>query len=378
MTTTNPIHLYRSLLREASYLPLARCRSYVKDYIKQSFHRYQPRRDRAHLTIPDGFPQAHKGNRELTLQRQVALLKKGRSFLSILTRANQGSMKPFEKILSMTYGRTGRRRYELLDAFNSPVLTTRGLPPEERAPEPRDAKRSPHWKPPAHMEALLASQAKQEGYMLRSAKPKVKTPFQLKPATNIWGKHISERRRTNQLHEWYLNNTRGVLPPLPAQEYQELLSIATGETPMPDIPTRRPVASSPSHSLPSPWGDGTTTAAASRTEEANSIKKASTLLLRGPLGQRQERLAATSGSTSSFDRAIASNNPQGRLRFRKRFIQRRIQRTVLQQTPLAHVAEKAKRTLAFSWTDGRSHAMASKAALPNVANNQRQTKLLFG
>lgn len=371
MTTTNPIHLYRSLLREASYLPLATCRSYIKGYIKQSFQRYQPHRDPARLTTPDGFPQAHKGNRPLTLQQQVALLKKGRSFLSILMRANQGSMKPFEKILSMTYGRTGRRRWELLDAFNSPVLTTRGPPAEEQTPGPRDAKRSPHWKPPAQMEALLASQAKQEGFIIRSSKPKVKTPFQLKPETNIWGKPLSERRKTNQLHKWYLNNTRGVLPPLPAQEYQELLSIVTGKK-LPDIPTRRPVASFPSSSSPSYLNTTTD------LEGAASIKKTSALLLLGPKTQKKERLASTSESRSSFDSAIITHNPNARLRFTPRFIQRRLQRVVLQQTPLAHAAENAERPITFSWTNGRSHAAVYKAAIPTVLKGQRQTKLLFG
>jgi hypothetical protein len=356
MTTTNPIHLYRSLLREAGYLPLATCRSYIKDYIKQSFHRHHPQRDRARFPSPGAPPQAHKGNRELTLQRQTALLKRGREFHSILVRANQGSLKPFEKILSMTYGRIGRRRYELLHGFNSPVLTTRGPQPEDRAPEPREAKRSPYWKPPVQMEALLASQAKQQSLMPRNTRPKVKTPFQLTPATNIWGKPISVRRKTNQLHKWYLQNTLGVLPPLPAREYKELLSTVTGETKLPPVPTRRPVASS-----------STTTA---EIDDEHSIRKKSTLLLSGPQGRKE-------CNSSDFGSGLGGNY-NARSRFSRRFLQRRLARTVLVQTPLAHAAEKAKRGIVFSWTDGRPRDMVYKASLPTLPKGGKQTDLLFG
>lgn len=356
MTTTNPIHLYRSLLREASYLPLATCRTYIKDFIKQSFHRYHPQRDRPRFPTPGAPPQAHKGNRELTLQRQTALLKRGRQFHSMLVRANQGSLKPFEKILSMTYGRIGRRRYELLHGFNSPVLTTRGPPPEDRAPEPRKAKRSPYWKPPLQMEALLASQAKQQNLMPRNTRPKVKVPFQVTTETNIWGKPISEKRRVNQLHKWYEQNTRGVLPPLPAQEYKELLGMVTGETELPPAPTRRPM--------------GTSSTTTTEIEDEHSIRKRSTLLLSGPQG-RKER--GSSDSASGFD-----GNKNGRSRFSRRFLQRRLTRTVLQQTPLAHAAEKAKRGIVFTWTDGRSHDTVYKSGLPTLPKDGRQTDLLFG
>jgi len=317
----------------------------------------------------------------------VDLLAKGRNWLSILRRANHGSLKPFEKILGMTYGRTGRRRYELLDASNTPMLKTKRAPPEEATPGPKDAKRSPHWKPPAQMMALLTSQAKEEGYLIRNSKPRVKTPFEI-PEKNIWGNPISERRRTNQLQKWYSRNSRGVLPPLPAQEYLQLLSIASGETQLPDIPKRRPVASS---------STATATASATASQETDSLKKTASLIFAGPQTEKQRRLAAksasaslsTSESTSSFDSATKANISNRRRRLSSRFIQRRLQRAVLQQTPLAHApssaaaasenADKsAAKAIHFSWQDGRSHDCVYKASLPTAPTGGRQTKLLFG
>lgn len=367
MTSTNPIHLYRSLLREASYLPLPSCRNYIKDFIKQSFrrHHHPPKRDRQQTLFPSLdalLPATHKFSNGsiLTLQRQTALLKRGRQLHSVLVQANRGDIKRFEKIICMTYGRTGRRRYELLHGFNSPIPGPREPPPEDRAPEPRDAKRSPHWKPPIQMEALLVSQAREQSLIPRSKKPRIKTALSSKNKTDIWGKPISTKRRTNKLHEWYLQNTRGVLPPLPAREYAELLDLVTGESRLPLIPTRRPVASSSSEPQDA--------------DQDRSINETSHLLLSGPQG-RQDRLSSSSdpGSGSGF-----GGHPNARARFRPRFLKRRLARAALQQTPLAHATEKSPWGITFSWTDGRPSKVVYKTAIPTVADNKRQTDLLFG
>ncbi|KAK5047865.1 hypothetical protein LTR84_006053 [Exophiala bonariae] len=383
MTQTNPIHLYRSLLREASYLPLAPCRKYIHGFIKQSFHRHHhaPKNDgqqRRYPTLNAVLPATHKfsNGKILTLQKQTALLYRGRQFNSLLVRANQGDMKCFEKILRMTYGRIGRRRYELLHSFNSPILLPLGRnpPPEYCAPEPREAKRSPHWKPPNQMEALIASQAREQDLMPRNKSPKVKQLLSSNvPETNIWGKPLSARRKTNKLHKWYLQNTRAVLPPLPAKEYAELLAMVTGEVPFPEIPTRRPL--------------GTTTTSP-RTKRAfpneieldPAMRTTSQLLITGPQWRSSSGIPCPSttastgrGSTSGF-----GGHPNARARFTRRYMKRRLSRAVLVQTPLAHAAEKAERGITFSWTDGRAHDKIYKAAVPTLKEGSRQTDLLFG
>lgn len=378
MTQTNPIHLYRALLREASYLPLAPCRKYIHDFIKQSFHRHHhaPKDDGQQLRYPTLnaiLPATHKfsNGKILTLQRQTALLKRGRQFHSLLVRANQGDMKRFEKILRMAYGRVGRRRYELLHEFNSPVPLRPGNkapPPEYCAPEPREAKRSPHWKPPNQMEALILSQAREQALMPRNKTPKIKEErSSIVTETDIWGKPLSVRRKANQLHKWYLQNTRAVLPPLPAREYAELLAMVTGDTAFPAIPTRRPV--------------GTTTKSLDKrvqpteVEVDPAIKNTSQLLITGPQWRSSSGIPHPStGTNTGF-----GGHPNARARFaRGRYMKRRLSRAVLVQTPLAHAAEKATRGIVFSWTDGRPHHMIYKAAVPTLQEGSRQTDLLFG
>ncbi|KIW14114.1 hypothetical protein PV08_06895 [Exophiala spinifera] len=108
--TTNPVHLYRSLLREATYLPLPQCRTFVKDHITASFRRYLPK------YANSDAPKSRSGN-PITFERQTKLLHRGRKFLSSLRRANEGYTAHVEKVLRMTYGRVGPRRYALLEPW---------------------------------------------------------------------------------------------------------------------------------------------------------------------------------------------------------------------------------------------------------------------
>lgn len=89
--------LLRHLLRQASVLYDDVARIYITRYIVQRF--------RVNLTA-DSW-------------RRTKLLKEGRRGLSILIRANAGDPKPLTKIMEMSYGRTGRRKHELLEVCAS-------------------------------------------------------------------------------------------------------------------------------------------------------------------------------------------------------------------------------------------------------------------
>lgn len=91
--------LFRATLRECSYLPDPIARDYMREHV---VHRY--RRSRiSHRSDPD-------------------LARSARHGLSVLQRANQGYQRPLEKVLFMSYGRTGKRRHELLAELMKPQV----------------------------------------------------------------------------------------------------------------------------------------------------------------------------------------------------------------------------------------------------------------
>lgn len=94
----DPIPLFRNLLRQASVLYDDLARNYMKRYITLRF--------KMNRTIVSGW-------------RTTEQLKEGRRGLSLLIRANAGETKALLQILKMSYGRTGRRKHELLRVRNS-------------------------------------------------------------------------------------------------------------------------------------------------------------------------------------------------------------------------------------------------------------------
>lgn len=207
---TNPLHLFRSLLRECTYLPDRRARSYMHNYVLWSYRTY--------------LPEVQAWRKPIDFKRQVRLLHRGRKWLSMLRRANEGYVKSLEKVLMLTYGRTGKRRRELMQTFMAPeVPQTHEEVAAFSVPKPY----TPDWKPPPKVDALMRSQAKHRAFLAKiSAKvqPKVKIP-----AENSWGKVMPQSRVRNMTHEWYAKQADNLLPPLPASEWEELRSKATGE-----------------------------------------------------------------------------------------------------------------------------------------------------
>src|SRR5262249_20872833 len=114
---TNPLHIYRALLRECTYLPDPIARDYLRKHVISSFRAYIPSR-------PPKPPNA-KPNL-LTPERKTRALRRARHGLYTLQRANVGHTKSLLRVLCLSYGQTGARRHELL----KPLLS---LLPEELA-----------------------------------------------------------------------------------------------------------------------------------------------------------------------------------------------------------------------------------------------------
>lgn len=337
--TSNPVHMYRALLRECTYLPLPRCRAYMKSYVSESFRRWLPK-----YTVG----RTNTG-REIDFPKQVKLLHRGRKVHSTLRRANEGYIGPLEKVLRMTYGRTGPRRHQLLTRFIA-------APPQINADEACDSdaaspddgpivKYSKAWNPPPQMQALLASQAEQQHQFGRAGTNlKVKVRFS-PPEKTTWGNPLPERRYRNLKHEWYLQNLKAALPPLPEPEYKELYALVTGASDFPAFIARRPKAH-----------------VHKDTGERQAAEKQSSLILAGPQPGPRAKDAV-------------NGRPH---KMTIRLLRRILARGVLKQTPLARAAQpdKTSRGVVFSWEDGQWQAKV-KDNMP-TPSTKTQKDLLFG
>src|SRR5271170_410895 len=216
---TNPIHLYRALLRECTYLPDPRARTFFQNYTISSFRKY--------------LPKIRSWRHNIPLERQVRLLDRGRKQLSMLRRANEGYLKPLEKVLMITYGRVGKRRRQIMfNLMREETPQSRELAADEKIePYKKD------WSPLFLVQKLMQSQAACQGQLDRSTarvKPKLQIPEQ-----TIWKKELPPSRARNAVKKWYVRNVDLILPPLPEKEWLELRGKATGTIPWPGPIERR-------------------------------------------------------------------------------------------------------------------------------------------
>jgi hypothetical protein len=101
--------ILRAILRECTYLPDPQARRYVHQRALAGFRRWVHKAQRLRET--DVFEA-----------RLLDKRKEARSTVKDLNRANQGEAKMLRKVLLATYGRSGRRRWELL----SPLIRSSG------------------------------------------------------------------------------------------------------------------------------------------------------------------------------------------------------------------------------------------------------------
>jgi len=243
---TTTLHLYRHLLREASYLP-----SVVRPHIdRQIKTRFDVNRE-----IYD--PSTH--------------IRQAHHDLRYLRAANAGDLSRMSRVLCWATGRIGRRRRHLIDKL---VLPERARPPKIGGSEDLQqyidaavAKKAAKAKTQEldrdfldrwdldKIRALARSQI-QAGIKNspRADLAKAMNPEGGIPKLDVWGEPLSERRvRTKRKINWKTLVDR-LLPPLPRDEWEMLGSIARGKTHV-TVPPRRRLARSASGEQDSgrPW-----------------------------------------------------------------------------------------------------------------------------
>ena len=250
------LHLLRALLREASYLPDATARTFFRRYIVNRFRAYQPE-DLAspslHAKAVEKYRHGFGKRRHQSVidDRTRLMQRKAKKGLNYLRLATAGDFHCLLKVLYFTYGRIGKRKYALLDRLLQPDDPTRLQEPSplqqlyysnERYLSFFDApvkKQSTHWVIHisdrfSKLRATLNSQC-QNGIALGR---ELKRPHVLTPINNIWERPMPIKRARSNIRRWYAETMTRLLPPLPADEFDDLQSMANG-TKRPSLPSRR-------------------------------------------------------------------------------------------------------------------------------------------
>ncbi|KAI1173262.1 hypothetical protein F4777DRAFT_589993 [Nemania sp. FL0916] len=237
---TTPLHLYRHLLRESTYLP-ALCRPWIASRIQQRF------RDRRWTKPAD----AH--------------VKEAHSSLRYMRSANSGHVKRLERLCFMATGRVGKRRRILATTQLShrPPADTDGLEQSRieaamvRPEPPKSSGKTAISAIPASLkfdwldnwsvdmlEALSRSQLSQQATDWPKAMRRALDTRKITEGKNCFGRPYSPRLKRNKFKKYYVSVLRQILPPLPQGEWDHLASLVQGDANVDEltIPCRRPVA----------------------------------------------------------------------------------------------------------------------------------------
>ena len=225
------LHLYRHLLREATYLPPV-VKPFFWDRIRTRFHLHK--RD---LEPGVRIDKAHKD-------------------LRYLRSANAGHLLRMRRVLMMGFGRIGRRRRELI----SELVQKDHLQHPDGDGRPDTAKMEgirnladedvfwddwlANWDK-SKVLALAKAQASVDLPEIPLPTGKITDPHKLVPTENIWGRPLAKKLARSKLRKEYKSLVKRLLPPVEDSEWELLRSLATGQAgPKYDIPKRRTVATS--------------------------------------------------------------------------------------------------------------------------------------
>jgi len=226
----NPFHLFRALLRQASYLPDEASRQYFQGHIIHRFRADWPRKK-----------ASGKTQRLVPKRRTNEHMAEARQCVKFLINANHGSRSHMQKVLEMTYGRRGKRKHELLKE----LMPKQPIPVDETALQEladvlESDRSSPNVKEPRlteKMVALIRSQKTQKDQMF--TKPNLKSTKPDIPEINSWGRPFPRNRAKNIRKRWYKETLERLMPPLPKEEWHRLKDLALGKVPWEGLPKRR-------------------------------------------------------------------------------------------------------------------------------------------
>jgi len=208
-----PLHLYRHLLRESSYLPPF-ARVVVDGRIRNRFRRHQES------------------------ERVELYLRQGNHELRAIRAAVAGDHPRMYKLIMGCFGRTGFRRRELLDALLRKETPVDSAELEKYTKEARalaSASRKKDWLDEwdlkkaltfATSQTLCCEQVRKPGQPLQGKQLHIKSYI---PDTNLWGSPLSEKSVHSKSRKAWKRVADRVLPPLPPSEWDMLRDLASGK-----------------------------------------------------------------------------------------------------------------------------------------------------
>jgi hypothetical protein len=128
----------------------------------------------------------------------------------------------------LSYGRTGKKRRDLLNTFIVPEVPPDAVAVEHILKKPSTF--ADEWEPPKLVLRLLKSQL-QNGIGQISHRPVVKALVPPIPKEDSWGKPVNRIRRRNIRKKWYYDVLDSLLPPLPDAELDTLRGLISGRMP---------------------------------------------------------------------------------------------------------------------------------------------------
>ncbi|KAF2744381.1 hypothetical protein M011DRAFT_408633 [Sporormia fimetaria CBS 119925] len=245
------LHLFRALLREASYLPDATLRSHFHRHIVNRFKAYQPTHN-ATATAERTYRRSGYKRRYIDIidARTSEAQKRAKKGLNHLRSANAGNRRDLQKLMLFAYGRIGRRKYILLDDLMKPDPEAKGA--EDPGPSPLqkhyysdrpnlrffDAPKDkihpgrkvanevsidflPRY---SRLKAALKGQAQRNV----SLGPPLRRVSIIIDKYNVWQRPMPIKRARNDVNRWYKDTMTKLLPPLPNYEWDELHALASG------------------------------------------------------------------------------------------------------------------------------------------------------
>ncbi|KAJ5317402.1 hypothetical protein PENANT_c055G02171 [Penicillium antarcticum] len=215
-------HLLRATLRECTYLPDPVARTYMREHVLSRYRAVSSRHSKA-------GPQ---------------MVHAARNGLSVLQRANEGYSRPLEKILYLSYGRTGKRRHEMLAELLKPENP--GIPNDTQAAKElisAPLKFHDGWQPPAIVRSLALSHVRNPVITSSRVRPLIKAVSPPIPKQDIWGKELAQSRKVKIRKHWYFATLNSLLPPLPEEDLRTLDGLVSGTTPWEPVKRRKGVKS---------------------------------------------------------------------------------------------------------------------------------------
>jgi hypothetical protein len=227
---TELLHAYRSLLRAATYLPDSFARTQIHNSIvfrfKSTSRKFKSKK-----------PPIHKDH----TQERLAEARKNARWLE---RAGNGNVSDLKKVLLVAYGRTGKRRRELIKSLVGPQEND--LPQDDAALEKliqNPGRQSEiRFSPNSKFYSFLRSQASNQPS--NSDRRPIRELNVHIPKENIWGRATPIKAQAGMRRKWWARTLHKLIPPIPQHEWNHLRDLATGRIPIEEIPQRRARGSS--------------------------------------------------------------------------------------------------------------------------------------